>query len=92
MLVFALILLQSNLNTEKGILLHITSKLNKNVTKMNKNALSEINQSDFNLLFESLAQFCHIVTATPVHLCVYNSVLCVSVCLSVCVCFVLLMF
>ncbi len=58
MLVFALILLQSNLNTEKGILLHITkqksmTKFNKNVTKMNRNALSEINQSDFNLLFES---------------------------------------
>ncbi len=67
MLVFALILLQSNPNTEKGILLHITSKVNKKVTKINRIALSEMNQSDFNFLFEtsgSILPYCYSHTSS----------------------------
>lgn len=51
---------------------------------MKRNSLSELNLSVFDDLISTsylslLSQFCHIVTATPVHLCVYYSVLCVSV-------------
>ncbi len=83
MLVFALILLQSNLNTEKGILLHITSKFNKF-----KKWTGMLYQRLINLISTSylslLAQFCHIDIATSVHSCVYNSVL--YVCVFKCVC------
>ncbi len=80
MLVFALILLQSNLNTERHFVTHITSKFNKNVTKMNRNALLEINQSDFNLLFESSGSI------LPYYYSHTSSFVCIIVCLSVCVC------
>lgn len=51
---------------------------------MKRNSLSELNLSVFDDLISTsylslLSQFCHIVTATPVNLCVYYSVLCVSV-------------
>jgi len=67
---------------------------------MIKYVLSQPNKSGSDLISTShlslLARFYHIVTATPVNLCVYNTVLrvCVSlrVCLSGYVCFVLSMF
>ncbi len=78
MLVFALI----NFTTvkpehrERHFVTH-NIKIQQNVTKMNRNALLEINQSDFNLLFEfsgSILPYCYSHT---------SSFVCVIVC---CVC------
>ncbi len=83
--VFELLLLQSNLNTE-SILLYKTLKFYKNVTKIYRNALSELNPSGSDLIstsyFSFLTHFGYMVIAIPIHLSVYN---CVCVCVSECV-------